>query len=300
MIKKCYGGAQSPLESAVAMELLPEKFSNFRQKYFVTWNIESLEQKPAIHEESIVEALQNVVSISVSSNLPVDDQYFVRRSSEPEAATELIKNFIDHLFKLEEIFQELIPTEISEAIAKLNEMIISTNFSKTQLREKSILTYLKQFYTLPCYGFNSAKYDIPCIIGLIFNYCKVNDCELDTIKRGTTYMALTLSRKLDDRKSCFTFRDVLNYTAPCRLTKYLKQWGAELQKSIFPYSYYSSIEELEAAVDFPPHDAFYSDLTQSNVDISEYESSKSEFYRRRELPENHVDQIGRASCRERV
>ena len=85
------------------MKLLPEEFLNYRQKYFVTWDIESLEEKPGPHEDTIVEALQNVVSISVSSNLPVEDQYFVRSSSEPIAAAELIKNFIDHLFKLEDI-----------------------------------------------------------------------------------------------------------------------------------------------------------------------------------------------------
>ena len=290
-VKKCYGGDQSPLEMAVEMGLLPEQFKNYRQKYFVTWDIESLEQKPDVHEDTIVEALQNVVSISVSSNLPVEDQYFVRSSSEPVAATELIKQFIDHLFKLEEKLQEMIPPEIAQAIAKLEELIISRKFSKNQLKLKTIQTYLKQCYTLPCYGFNSAKYDIPCIIGLIFNYCRHNDCEINTIKRGTSYMALTLSRKLDDRISRITFRDVLNYTAPCRLSKYLKQWGSELQKSIFPYSYYSSIEELEAAHDFPPYEAFYSDLTQSNVDRDDYEISKTEFYRRKALSSDHPDHM---------
>ena len=296
IIQKCYGGAESPLELAVAMKLLPEEFLNYRQKYFVTWDIESLEEKPGPNDDSIVEALQNVVSISISSNLPVEDQYFVRKSSEPAAGVELIKNFIDHLFKLEEKFLELIPQEISQAIATLNERIISSQFSKTQLKQKSVLYYLKSCLTLPCYGFNSAKYDIPCIIGLIFNYCKENDCDLDLIKRGTTYMALTLTRRLDERKSSITFRDVLNYTSPCRLSKYLKQWGAELQKSIFPYSYYSSVEELQAAVEFPPYEAFYSDLTQSNVDVTEYESAKCEFERRKALPVEHPDHMKSMLC----
>ena len=276
---------------AVEMGILPEAFKNFRQKFFVTWDIESLEQKPDLNEKSIVEAIQNVVSISVASNLPVEDQYFVRQSSEPAAATGMIQEFIDYLFQLEDKLQELVPPEIVKAIEKLEKSIISAKFSKTQLKEKTILSYLKQFYTLPCYGFNSAKYDIPCIIGLIFNYCKENECELDTIKRGTSYMALTISKKWMDRVARIAFRDVLNYTAPCRLSKYLKQWGAELQKSIFPYSYYSSIEELEAAVDFPPYKAFYSELTESNVDRDDYEQSKAEFYRRKALPTDHADQM---------
>ena len=296
IFQKCYGGAESPLELAVAMKLLPEEFLDYRQKYFVTWDIESLEEKPGPDGDSIVEALQNVVSISVSSNLPVEDQYFVRKSSESTAAVELIKSFIDHLFKLEEKFQELIPQEIKQAISTLNEKIFSSQFSKHQLKQKSVLHYLKSCLTLPCYGFNSAKYDIPCIIGLIFNYCEANDCDLDLIKRGSSYMALTLTRKLDERKSSITFRDTLNYTSPCRLSKYLKQWGAKLEKSIFPYSYYSSVEELQAALEFPPYEAFFSDLTQSNVDFAEYESAKQEFERRKALPVNHPDHMKSMLC----
>ena len=119
------------------MKLLPEEFLDYRQKYFVTWDIESLEEKPGPDGDSIVEALQNVVSISVSSNLPVEDQYFVRKSSDPAAAVELIKSFIDHLFKLEEKFQELIPQEIKQAISTLNEEIFSI---------KKILKHGSQIY----------------------------------------------------------------------------------------------------------------------------------------------------------
>ena len=109
-------------------------------------------------------------------------------------------------------------------------------------------------------------------------------------------MALTLTRKLDERKSSITFRDTLNYTSPCRLSKYLKQWGAKLEKSIFPYSYYSSVEELQAALEFPPYEAFYSDLTQSNVDFAEYESAKQEFERRKALPVDHPDHMKSMLC----
>ena len=99
-----------------------------------------------------------------------------------------------------------------------------------------------------------------------------------------------------ERKASITFRDVLNYTAPCRLTKYLKQWGSVLAKSIFPYSLYNSIEELENATDFPPYETFYSELTQSNVTQDEYDDAKAEFERRKQLPVNHPDHIKSMKC----
>ena len=42
------------------------------------------------------------------------------------------------------------------------------------------------------------------------------------------------------------FRDVLDFTAPTNLDKYLKTWNASEVKSIFPYSHFKSIEELES------------------------------------------------------
>ena len=48
--------------------------------------------------------------------------------------------------------------------------------------------------------------------------------------------------------------------APCPLSHYLKQWQAPAEKSIFPYSLYSSIEELQRATEFPKHEDFYSSL----------------------------------------
>ena len=255
-----------------------------------------MEQKPSVYDEGSVEALQNICSVSIASNLPTPDEYFVRQSSNPQAASDLVNNFLDHLFELEKIYSTLIPEEINYAISELRSDITSDKFSKSQCRQHSILNFLKQYLVLPCYAFNGSRYDIPCIIGLIFNYCEVNKCEFNTIKRGTGYMSVTITKKYEERKASITFRDVLNYTAPCRLSKYLKQWGSVLNKSIFPYSLYSSIEELACATEFPAYADFFSELTQSNVDKNEYETAKKEFNRRKLLPSSHPDYIKSMKC----
>ena len=85
-------------------------------------------------------------------------KFFVRKSSSPEAASELITEFLDYLWSLEAIFDKSIPKEIHEAIATLNEKITVSKFSKLQTKEKQILSYLKQYLHFPCFGFNSGKH----------------------------------------------------------------------------------------------------------------------------------------------
>ena len=55
---------------------------------------------------------------------------------------------------------------------------------------------------------------------------------------------------------------LINYNAPCSLDNYLKTWNGEYSKSIFPYTFFKSVEELKSYTEFPPKEAFYSDLKQ--------------------------------------
>jgi len=102
------------------------------------------------------------------------------------------------------------------------------------------------------------------------------ELKIDIIKKGAQYRSIYTER--------FTFGDCLNYSSPCKYSNYLKQWKVTEEKSIFPYQYFSSIEELEAATDFPPKEAFYSDLTEVGVTDEEYLNAKNEYNSRRALP----------------
>ena len=186
------------LEFAISLGYLPASFKDYRHTHIVAWDIEALETKGPIVEDSIVEALQNIVSVSVASNLPVSNVYFVRETSEPQASVALVKSFLDHLFKLEEIHTQLIPDEIDQAIIQLNSDVFTNKFSKTQCKLKKLLNYLKRYQILPCYAFNGSRYDIPCIIGLMVRYCEKNNCHFDTIKRGTGFMSLTIIKKFEE------------------------------------------------------------------------------------------------------
>ena len=103
------------------------------------------------------------------------------------------------------------------------------------------------------------------MIGLIYSYCKANGYQFSTIKKGTRYMNAEITRSVLKRKSVVVFRDCLNYTAPCSMDKYCRQWGASMVKSIFPYSFFHSVEELMSTNSFPPYEAFFSELKQVNI-----------------------------------
>ena len=65
------------------------------------------------------------------------------------------------------------------------------------------------------------------------------------------------------------FLDMYNYLAPgTSYDKYIKAYGAELQKGFFPYEWLNSIDKLELDR-LPPFESFYSDLRSSNCLVTE-------------------------------
>ena len=121
-----------------------------------------------------------------------------------------------------------------------------------------------------------ARYDYKCIFPELIN--ALDDEKISVIKKGAQYQFITTER--------FIFNDCLHFSSPCTYESYLKQWGVTDEKSIFPYQYYSTIEQLEAATEFPPIEAFYSDLTERNVSENDYKKAKEEYDTNRNLPGN--------------
>ena len=98
------------------------------------------------------------------------------------------------------------------------------------------------------------------------------------MKSGNTYRLISFDS--------IRIKDILNFTAPCSLSKYLKQWNGTDTKGIFPYQYFKSVEQVNATTEFPPYEAFHSSL-KGDVAIEEYESAKRLFNHRRSLPSKH-------------
>ena len=112
--------------------------------------------------------------------------------------------------------------------------------------------------------------------------------EVAALKRGSKYLSVALGNVV--------FKDALNFSAPCSLDKYLKQWGAKLTKSIFPHGHFTDIKQLEMTTTFPTPDAFYSSLKNEAVDPNVYIAAKNEFERRLSLQNDHPDKMTSFKC----
>lgn len=98
----------------------------------------------------------------------------------------------------------------------------------------------------------------------ITGYCNSKGIKMDPIVKSSGYMSLILSK--DDKQ--MAFRDVMNYSPPCSLDRFLQSWEASFTKSIFPYQLYSSVEELHQSTEFPAREDFFNSLKQVNLIIS--------------------------------
>ena len=91
----------------------------------------------------------------------------------------------------------------------------------------------------------------------MFTVAQRKDMKVSFLKRSTKYISVSI----DD----FNFRDIMLLSVPCTLSKYLKTWKVQGCKSVFPYEYFNSVEELEKYEEFPPFSAFYSNLKGENI-----------------------------------
>ena len=235
---------------------LPESLRNFRQKYQVVYDIETLETSPSQIDASSPDAILNPVSIGCATNIPgADDEWFCVNSSEPGEIQTMVDKFMNYLFETRSAYQSCIPKEIRDILYKtrvaLADKKLPYNAKRRALEQD--LNCLKKYETLPVYAFNGARFDLVVLIPYISKWCG-KDIEKSLIKRGAQYMMLNIEN--------LQFRDVLDFTAPTNLDKYLKTWNASLAKSIFPYSYFNTIEALEATTEFPSKEAFFNELKQ--------------------------------------
>lgn len=87
------------------------------------------------------------------------------------------------------------------------------------------------------------------------------------------------------------FKDVLMFSSPCNLDQYLRQWNSISAKSIFPYSFFDSIEAVKDQISFPTKDAFKNELRKTQIDDATYDAAKTEYERRQALSKNDPDKI---------
>ncbi len=227
-----------------------------------------------------------LVSLAVNSfiNGVHEQKCWVVDNSSAESETRIVKLFLDYCYKKQK--EMILPREIKDTVNKLKELSIkmtNDNFEIDEIYE--LLATFEAFLDLPVFGYNNAKYDN----NIIFEHIsKTLDCQqpkfdfrkVSILKKGTQYFSIKFNR--------IHFKDLINFTCPMKLDKYLKTWTSDFQKLVYPYELFSSVEEIRNCKTFPLKSDFYSMLS-GEVDDTLYNSCKNEYNRRLALSETHPE-----------
>ena len=283
--QKMYGAKLNELHEMIDLGILPSEAGNYNCPYLATWDIETQELLTGdeMKDFGMTEiASHQLLSIAVGSNFS-DSKCWRRRESIENEDVRLIRAFLKELNRLYDLKQAKLPSYFASAEEKVDELIIQNKGSTTNNRKYfRFRRYLKSIRRLDVFGYNSSRFDMGVVAGPLFMELEKKE-GLSVIKKGAAFFNASTER--------FGFKDVLSFTAPCKLDKFLKTWQAPCAKSIWPYSYYASVGQIKAAKKFPPRSAFKSELTGELPGMELYVQSKKEFARRRLLPKDHSEKI---------
>ena len=139
-------------------------------------------------------------------------------------------------------------------------------------RSENLLKEFNAFIReLPILGYNSSKYDLPLIQTILI--CELVEKIGFVIKKANTYLCLKTAK--------LRFLDIRNYISPGFSYRYfLLAYGCTAQKFFFPYRFIRDLKALEHP-SVPLYEAFFSEITNSNISPSEYEFVKK-FWKEKE------------------
>ena len=293
---------QKMAQHAIPVPRIEYQFYPFR----ATYDIECFMDKPDSDMTDTVKltwiATHRVASISVCSNVPgyTESKCFVSTGSEAQ----LIDDFVVHLDEISETAHGLVEERYKELTESLTEAMNEEetflgngddddddcdadvdneigvdgeqgqNGGKSKReRPRPIATIWGEFERwkkqLPVIGFNSAKYDINAMKSGLFPsllaFCDQNEDglpKMNVIKKQNSYMAISTDK--------LKILDILNFLAPnTSLVKFLKSFKIPESKGVFPYEWFTSLDQL-TETHLPPHEAFYSKLKNGNISPEEY------------------------------
>ena len=113
-------------------------------------------------------------------------------------------------------------------------------------------------------GYNSSKYDLPLIQTILIREL-VEKIDF-VIKKANTYLCLKTTK--------LQFLDIRNFISPgFSYRSFLLAYGCTAEKFFFPYRFIRDLKALEHP-SVPPYEAFFSEITNSNISPSEYEFVK--------------------------
>ena len=258
--KQCKLSDATIREYCITKGFIPPRY---HQRNFCTFDIESVGQNldPDANSNSSTNIMkvQRVVSVSISKSFGnMNTKVITRKSMNETDYTEFIRQFMTYLDELSEEYINTLPSVIKTSLVNIIDNLSAfknkeRNYSFHQVKELSNAKYyLENICRLKVYGYNSSKYDLPCLFPGLLNYSEKYNSKISVIKRGNAFLSLRIKN--------LVFADICNFTSGCSLDSFTRMWGAETTKSIFPYEKFKSVESLENETSWPPISDFKSSL----------------------------------------
>lgn len=265
-----------------------------RNDNFVFYDIESLCQKSdQTFGKSRVLNTQKLVSIAANKFINGEhvQKCWVVKDGSSEAETEIVGHFLEFLRNAEKEMK--ICDSVRYALKTLNKLkSVKLNRLKIFRQDEvyAMIRVLESCAELPIFGFNNQSYDN----NIIFNHLVKNldnlsdkDCKdkfspvsIKILKKGTKYFSIKFEN--------LHFKDLLNFTSPQSLDKYLQTWTENHEKLIYPYEYFQDITEIRQCTVFPSIEKF-STVLKGEIDKKSYDKCKFLFDYHRNLPVDHKD-----------
>ena len=243
----------------------------YHQKDFCAFDIESISDKPNdeinLRNKTKLINIQRAITVSISKSFGnLETKVIVRKSMSEEHYDEFIKDFMTSLLVLQEEYAREIPKTITDGISFIDNEIRAfkekeRNYSfQTMKLFSQAKHYLRNLCSLRCYGYNSSKYDLPCLFPGLLNYSNKYKYKLSLVKRGNAIISMKIQS--------IVFVDACNFTSGCSLDDFTRMWGAQTNKSIFPYEKFESIKSLKEQKHWPEMSDFHSSLRTPKFTIS--------------------------------
>ena len=147
----------------------------------------------------------------------------------------IVDSFIDFILEVDQ--QRVLSEQVTDELQWLDHAIWSEEEELGENQSSPHLTKLKQaeaklrkYLELNVFGYNSSRYDLKILMGYIIESLErrqiVTDLRsgLRILKKGSAYFTIKFGNII--------FKDLLGFTCPMSLDKYMKTWLGHSQKQV--------------------------------------------------------------------
>ena len=250
-VQKCYGNQKNVRTELIDIGVIDQKDNSHRR--FTSFDIESVNntETSSIFGKTVLCGSQKVISIGYVANFGGYRKVLFRNDMTRESGLNLVRLFLKEMSDLQLRHYELIPSSLKDIMADYK--IILKNPALSVVERATIsrrLYYLRSLCKLKIIGFNSASYDLPCLIQMIIECAGPQNVKV--IKKGNSIFDMNVNM--------LSFRDAMNYSGPISLSRFAAIFKLNISKKIFPYEKFEDIQSIKNQLQWPSYGSFQSSL----------------------------------------